>query len=66
LRFGNGLDIIHIGEVRFTACERIFRDDWIPLVVMFAGMLKVDIVVTVTQTICGVRCTLPAIFLIGW
>jgi len=36
-----------IGEVQFIARETFPGDDWIPLVVIFTGMRKVDIVFTV-------------------
>ena len=41
-----------IGEVQFTAREASIRDDWIPLVVIFKGMRKVDIVFTVIPACC--------------
>ena len=42
-----------IGEVQFTARERFARDDWIPLVVIFTGMRKVDIVFTLIPSSCS-------------
>jgi len=41
-----------IGEVQFTARETFVRDDWIPLVVIFTGMRKVDIVFTILPAVC--------------
>lgn len=42
-----------IGEVRFTARERITRDDWVPFLAIFSGMRKVDIVFTRIPASCS-------------
>jgi aminoglycoside 6-adenylyltransferase len=41
-----------IGEVQFIAREAFIRSDWIPLVVVFSGMCKVDIVFTLIPAGC--------------